>query len=94
MAPYQVVRPCQEAGTACLQEENQRDLQVARIQEADLVEEQAYLLAEVRVMNHNLYSLRSFLPGGKLGMPGGGANPGGRPCGRGGMPTKRQCSTS
>jgi hypothetical protein len=40
-----VVHPCPEAGIAGLQEENQRDLQ-ARIQEADLVGEQAYLLKE------------------------------------------------
>jgi hypothetical protein len=38
-----VVHPCLEAGIACLQEANQRDPQ-ARIQEADLVEEQAYLV--------------------------------------------------
>lgn len=31
-------------------------------------------------------SLSDCSPGGALGIPGGGLNPGGRPCGRGGMP--------
>ena len=87
--PYQG-EPYPEVGIACRQAGSQHDLLVAEIQEGGLVEELAYLLRILVSKAQESEFENEHLPGGKLGMPGGGAKPGGRPCGSGGMPVERQ----